>query len=141
MLLKNEDSKKDRFFCEEVSRSEEMIWKNIGIRDRNRLKLTVKVILLYSLLFIISACLLFGVSRVLYLHSLDAMVKQIVTKIIFIFANVIIVGWKLVMVKLSDMRYPETLSNRIIFIIISTSMLYFYYFLWLPTIYLFIFQD
>ena len=45
------------------------------------------------------------------------------------------------MMRLSDIRYPETLSRRIIFIVIATSLLYFYYFLWLPTLYLYIFQD
>ena len=43
--------------------------------------------------------------------------------------------------RLSDMRYPYTTSKRIMFIVITTVMLHFIFYLWIPSTYLNFYHD
>jgi hypothetical protein len=84
---------------------------------------------------------LFILSRLIYFDHLAGGVREIITNIALILVAFIAIGWRMAMDWLSDMRYPYTVTKRIMFIVITTVLLHFIFYLWLPSFYLNLYHD
>ena len=141
MLLRSSDHPKDQFFCEECPKPDEIIWKNIGTTERQEQKLTFKSIAWYFVVLALALAILVGISRFIYFDSLTGTLKTALVNIVLLFVAVLIIAWRLIMNQLSEMRFPYTLTKRVMYVIITTVLLHFFFYLWIPSLFLKLFHD
>ena len=113
----------------------------MGTDERKQLSLTVKAIVYYVLLLAVAVVLLFGLSQIVYFDELTGAVRAVVVNIVLTFVAFFAIFWRNIMDRLSDMRFPITHSQRIMFIIITTVMLHFIFYLWIPSTYINFYHD
>lgn len=85
--------------------------------------------------------ILFLISRLLYLDSLKPPLKNVVHNVILVIAVIIVVVFRHLMDKVAEVRFPYTITSRAFFIVITSVLLHFIFYVWLPSIYLGMFHD
>lgn len=85
--------------------------------------------------------ILFVLSRIIYFDKLSGPLRAVIQNFVLIIVVVIAIGFRLLMDKLADMRFPCTYTSRTMSIVITTVMLHFIFYLWLPSAYLNLYHD
>ena len=79
--------------------------------------------------------------KVVYVWSIIEPFKSILTNFILIFIVFVGLTFRSLMNKLSEMRYPNTFTNRAMFIVITTVLFHFIFYLFIPNFYLLFHDD
>jgi hypothetical protein len=103
----------------------------------------VKVLSVIYFLLILTALVafLFFFMNVVYVWQIDEPFKGTLTNIILLFLVFVALTFRAVMNQLSEMRYPNTFTNRAMFIVITTVLFHFIFYLLIPNLYLFFHDD
>ena len=79
--------------------------------------------------------LLFFCMKIVYRQVLPAPYNFILANIILIILVIIALTFRFLMNKLSEMRYPNTQTSRTMFIVVTTVLFHFLYYIIIPTLY------
>lgn len=79
--------------------------------------------------------------EVVYVEPIIEPFKSILTNFILIFIVFVGLTFRALMNRLSEMRYPNTYTNRTMFIVITTVLFHFIFYLFIPTLFLKLHND
>jgi hypothetical protein len=130
-----------KMFCEPCPPPNEIIWNHIGLEERQKIKVKILSIIYFFLLLGASYVLLFFCLHLVYRPIFAPIISVILTNIILIFVVIIALTFRVLMNHLSEMRYPNTQTSRSMFIIVTTVLFHFVYYLIIPTIYFVVAED
>lgn len=85
--------------------------------------------------------LLYILSRILYFDNIPGLLRVVIQNILLIIVVVLAIGFRMIMDKLADMGFPYTYTKRTMSIVITTVMLHFIFYLWIPSTYLNLYHD
>ena len=95
----------------------------------------MSVLYFFLILVILVLCLYFLLD-ILYKRHMDEPYHTIVQNVILLFIVVVALTFRGWMNKLSEMRFPNTYTRRTMFIVITTVLFHFIFYLFIPSIYL-----
>ncbi len=96
---------------------------------------------MYFGLLMAALFVLFLLSRILYFDEMVGAIKIIIQNFVPLIAVLIALFFRKCVDMLADMRLPITFTQRTMFIIITTTLLHFIFYLWLPSTYLNFYHD
>ena len=96
---------------------------------------------MYFGLLLVALFVLFLLSRILYFDQLVGPIRVVVQNFVLMIATIIAFCFRKCVDMLADMRFPITFTQRTMFIIITTTLLHFIFYLWLPSMYLNFYHD
>ena len=89
----------------------------------------------------LSVLILLGLSRIIYFDKSSGIVKTLLQNVVLFIVVFIAIWFRMMMDKLADMRNPITVTSRTMSIVITTVMLHFIFYLWMPSLYLSIYRE
>ena len=105
------------------------------------MNLKIRSFVYYLGILFLSVLLLYILSRILYFDRIPGSLRAVIQNIILFIVVIVALGFRLIMDKLADMRFPYTYTSRTMSIVITTVMLHFIFYLWLPSTYLNLYHD
>jgi magnesium-transporting ATPase (P-type) len=141
MFFSNNYEEEFRTYCEPCPRPEEILWKNIGIIEKQGFKVKVLSVIYFILILGFFVAFLYFFMEVVYVEPIAEPFKTILTNFILLFIVFVALTFRSLMGRLSEMRYPNTYTNRAMFIVITTVLFHFIFYLFIPSVYLTLHDD
>jgi hypothetical protein len=108
----------------------------MGKCDKQGFLLKVKSIIYFFGLLGLIYLLLFFSFKVMYSDQIVEPLTSIITFVTLLVMTIMALVFRFLMDYLSDLRYPNTYTQRTMYIIVTTVLFHFIYYLFIPTIYL-----
>lgn len=115
---------------------EEMIWNNLGKEEKEGARVKVKSIVYFIGSLMLFYLLLFFALQVIYYDELSEPLKSILQFVILLFMTALALAFRQIMNKLSELRFPNTFTQRTQFIVMTTVAFHYLFYLFIPCIYL-----
>lgn len=96
----------------------------------------VKSIVYFFLILALFYLLLFFALEIIYIDEFIEPLKSIVQFLILIFITALAITFRFIMDKLSELRFPNTYTQRTMFIVMTTVVFHYLFYLFIPCIYL-----
>ena len=123
-------------YCESCPQPAEIIWKNIGIVERQSFKVKILSVLYFILILTFLVLVLYFLLDILYKSKMEQPWLTIVQNLILLFLVAVALTFRSWMNRLSEMRFPNTYTRRTMFIVITTVLFHFIFYLFIPSSYL-----
>lgn len=104
--------------------------------ERQNFKVKILSVLYFILILGFLILFLSEVLDIIYGRDLGEPLQTIVTNIILLFLVAVALTFRGWMNKLSEMRFPDTYTHRTMFIVITTVLFHFIFYLLIPSLYL-----
>lgn len=141
MFFNNNYEEEYRMYCELAPRPEEILWKNIGIIEKQGFKVKILSVIYFILILGFFVAFLYFFMEVVYVEPIIEPFKSILTNFILIFIVFVGLTFRTLMDQLSEMRYPNTYTSRTMFIVITTVLFHFIFYLFIPSLFLKLHND
>jgi hypothetical protein len=96
----------------------------------------VKSIAYFFLILLVFYALLYLALQIIYVDDIIEPFKSIVQFILLLFITALSLAFRLIMDKLSELRFPNTYTQRTMFIVMTTVVFHYLFYLFIPAIYL-----
>ena len=136
MFFSNNYEIKHGTYCQTCPKPEEIIWNNIGIIERQGMKVKLLSVLYFILILVFLIFVLSFVLDIIYNKNLGEPYQTILTNVILLFLVAVALTFRGWMNKLSQMRFPDTFTRRTMFIVITTVLFHVIFYLFIPSLYL-----
>ena len=137
MFFSNTYELKHGTYCERCPRPEEIIWNNIGVVERQGFRVKILSIIYLILILAVLVLIFHFLLDVLYKGTkMEEPYHSIVQNVILIFLVALALTFRSWMDRLSEMRFPNTYTRRAMFIVITTVLFHFIFYLFIPSSYL-----
>ena len=98
-------------------------------------------IFLFVVLLGLAVAILYVISFLVYLRDDEMYWNVVIQNIVLFTVSMVILYFRELMYVLAEYRYPYTYSSRAMFVIITSTLLHFIFYVWLPSIYVRLFMD
>ena len=123
-------------YAEECPRPEEILWKNIGLIERQGLRSKVLGVLYFLGIVGFLCGFIYIFIRVIYLSEMEEPYKSIVVNVVLLGVVVVALIYRQLMNRVSEMRFPATFTARSMFIITTTILYHLVNYLFVPSLFL-----
>jgi hypothetical protein len=127
-------------YCQECPTPDEILWNYLGEHEHQKFKLKILSVLYFFLLLFLSFIILYFCINVTYNKKnqfhISAPFDTIITNIFVTILVPISLTFRALMNMLSEMRKPNTQTTRTMFIVLTTVLFHFLYYIIVPTFYM-----